>query len=268
MLVAEREADKVSERRRRRERKRARSGGYWGRRPFGYDKVRDEDRQPTGALTIVQDEAGLIREAAARLITEAAVHPERSPSVHAIAREWDDAGVTTAYGGRWSGMELARLLRSRLYAPHPDDPGRGIRTHREGTITGQTNRRQIRGIEYPGQWPPILDADTHERVTAILADPRRKTKAGGGGRPARYVLTGGLAVCGKCGTGMHAARYAHDRSRRVLKCPSAPQGCGGVHRGMEPVEAYVREVVFWWLRKGGEYDAYRAALRKTGAAWR
>lgn len=39
----QRESAKVSERRRRRERKRAESGGYWGNEPFGYHKVYEYD---------------------------------------------------------------------------------------------------------------------------------------------------------------------------------------------------------------------------------
>ena len=274
--VGARESARTSERRRRSQRDRTAAGLYSFRRPFGYEKVLDAGR-PTGALTIREDEAGLIRAAAARILAEAAEHPERSPSLHAIAREWDDAGVRTAYTrrvngelehGHWSGTELARMLRNRLYAPHPDDPSRGILVHREGNIAGKRAPRRSRGTEAPGQWPPILDRETHERVTAILADPRRKTRAGGGGRPARYVLTAGLAVCGLCGRPLHAARYADDAVRRILKCPSAPQGCGGVARSMGQVEDFAREVALYWLRKGGPYEAYLKAQREASDAGR
>jgi site-specific DNA recombinase len=285
VAVGERESDKTSDRRRRRERKRAKAGGNWGRRPFGYAKVFDADRDPTGALTIVDgtdpdgpkdthgrcvDEAGLIRAAAARVIAEAAAHPERPPSLAAIAAEWAAAGVTTSYGGTWTGGELARLLKSPRYAPHPDAPERGIRVHRAGTISGKRDdHRKRTPVMSPGQWPPILDADTHERLAGrngILRDPRRLGRTGGGGKPAKYTLTGGLARCGLCGTRMHAVPGANPPDTRNLACPSPPVGCSKVNRRMAPIEAYAREVVLWWLRDGGPYETYRAARRETGQA--
>ena len=251
VVGAQHEAAKISERRRRRERRRAADGGYAGSgRPFGYDRERDEDGLPTGALTIREDEAGPLRDAADRIIAEAAARPDVSPSLGRIAAEWRAAGLTTVRGGQWDGEYLARVLRNPLYA--------GWRIHRPGTVFGRAPRTSA-GVVTRGRWEPVLDQVTFDAVGRILADPRRRTNTD---TRLKYALSG-LAVCAACGTKMRVAPHRTSPGK-ALRCPPKPYGCGRICVRMEPVEDYVVEVVMWWLGAGGQYDAYLAAARETG----
>ncbi len=146
---AEAEAKTIGRRRRAKERDRAEDGLYFGRRPFGYTRDTKPSGKVNGRLTVKDgtrddlagttpganpgvDEAGLIRQAAARIIAEAAADRERSPSCGAIAAQWNAAGVTTARGGAWTGGTVALLLQRPLLA--------GWRLHLPGSTDGRRPR--------------------------------------------------------------------------------------------------------------------------------
>ncbi len=59
-------------------------------------------------------------------------------------------------------------------------------------IAKRTHKGQVVG---DGQWPPILDEQTHYACVGRLTDPRRRSNEG---RGARHLLSG-LARCGVCG---------------------------------------------------------------------
>ena len=249
---AELESAKTSQRRRRQELRRARAGGYWGgHEPFGYAKVY-ENGIYTGRLEVIEAQARLIREAAAALLAGA--------TLRQIALAWNAAGVTTTTGGPWKTSVLGLMLGNRLYAPHPDHPECGIRVHRPGGQYGpRQRRRRAAGTEYPGLWAPILDAETAAEVRGLLATPGRQF-AGNDGR-LKYPLSG-LCECGRCGHPMRA------RGRGTLDphmwCPPPPDGCAGVARNMPALEAWVREMVLWWTRPGGDYDRALAVAAERG----
>jgi DNA invertase Pin-like site-specific DNA recombinase len=141
---------------------RAESGvPFAGRRAFGYS---------ADGRAVVDTEAAEFRRAVAELLA--------GESLRAIVRGMGQRGVRTTAGNVWRRpTELRRLLQNPRHA--------GLRVHR-GVVVG------------PGQWPSIIDQDTHQAVLAILSDPGRR-KAG---RPRRYLLTG-LAKCGVCGGGIY-----------------------------------------------------------------
>lgn len=152
------------------------------------------------------DEAARIREAAARVIG--------GDSLYAIAQDWTDQGVRTVTGAPWSTTALkAFLTRARVA---------GKREHR-GTLTDAV-------------WAPILDESTWKRVTAILTDPSRRQAP-----RRRYLLTGGLAVCGICGEGLKAA--PRHGGARAYACIKERDGCGGVSMLAGPIEEVVTAAV-------------------------
>jgi site-specific DNA recombinase len=70
-----------------------------------------------------------------------------------------------------------------------------------------------------GEWPPILEQEATEKLRLMLSDPARRT----GGRPGRatYLLSGGLARCGRCGAPL-AGHHDKIRQTRRYVCVNQP----------------------------------------------
>jgi site-specific DNA recombinase len=192
MLVnfAQLEAANISTRTRRQIAERAQNGGltvYGGKRPFGFEL----DRR-----TIREEEAELVRRAAARIVA--------GTSVTSISREWNEAGVRTTTGGKWTQTTLRRVISSPRMA--------GLLEHR-GTIVGDA------------PWPPVVDRRTSEQLHSVL-DRRRGEQPQYG--PRAHVLVG-LARCGKCGAKLRALSPSGRRREVTYVCPapSSGRGCGG-----------------------------------------
>jgi site-specific DNA recombinase len=123
------EAERVSERTRRAKLQRARAGQPMtgGGRPFGYA----DDR-----LTVIDDEAEAIRDAAARVLA--------GESVVNVVADWNRSGIPpTVKCGLWTPRTLRGILRSPRIA--------GLSEHR-GKVVGTA------------VWPAIIDRDTWERL--------------------------------------------------------------------------------------------------------
>lgn len=125
--------------------------------------------RPKGSseLTIVDEEADRIREAARRVL---APEPLRS-----IAVSWNELGVPAPGAGRWTSGMIRRILLAPRTA--------GLREHRGEIVANAT-------------WPPILDRETWDRVVRLLTNPARNSVPIAGGRAPRLLT--GLAACGKC----------------------------------------------------------------------
>lgn len=212
---------------------RAKAGAWCstGIRPFGYDR--------TGVP--LEPEASLIRQAAKDILS--------GRSLHSIAREWNAAGHTTVKGVAWTNLHVRRVLRNPRLAAQ--------RVH-QGTIVG------------PGDWEPILDENTWQRVIAILHDPTR-TKAAAFTR--RY-LGSGVYRCGICGNPLYASHPHGPDSPMVYACrPTAHIGRNGAK-----LDELVETVVLAYLAKhgvGGQvksddddlnalYDQRRALVEEKG----
>ena len=164
---------------------------------------------------IIEPEAELIREAARRILT--------GESVRGLIKDWYARGVRTADGNVWA----ATTLRRTLISP---------------TLSGQ---REYNGTITPGTWPPILDPTETTRLRAILCDPRRVHRAHA---PRSYLLSGGVARCGRCGHPL-IVRPGYKAKRRYVcaRRPGAPS-CGRLARQAEPVEGHVAAMIFEALR--------------------
>ena len=140
-------------------------------------------------------------------------------SLRGIAIDWNERGLTTTRGNKFTSMQVRRTLINPLYA--------GLVTHRE-KVVGR------------GEWQPIIDEATHHGLVAYLSDPAR--------RPAvsfekRHMLL-------RCG---YAAACAASRSTPstpaakkrgiVYSCrPSTTSpGCGAL------LDEYVEALVLAWF---------------------
>lgn len=134
----------------------------------------------------------------ARKLREAAARLVRGSS--SLRTEARRLGLTT------TGLRRA-LTRPRVV---------GLRQHGEDT--------------YPAQWKPILNEETWLALRELLDRP-------GNGAGRRYLLTGGLAVCGLCGANLVARPKAS--GQRSYTCTS----CGKIRRLAAPVEELVARKV-------------------------
>lgn len=167
-------------------RSRAQKGvSLWTRRPFGFDRDGHE-------VYIVETEAAEIRKAADALLDGA--------TLASVAREMNGRGVRTSLGNEWT-----------------------VRTTKQVVLNPRVAGRVVYlGEDMGQQGPAILDADTYDRLSALLRDPRRRAAPS---TTVKYLLSG-LALCGRegCdrepmmattgGTGKGRTRYQVYRCRR------------------------------------------------------
>lgn len=192
-----------------------------------------------------------VREAEATLVRQGAEYLLAGGSMRSLLRRWEAAGVLTPAGNPWSGTALRRMIGSPRLA--------GLREH-HGVVVG------------PAEWPAILDGATHRRLKVRL----KGTGEGRQNRDRRYLLTGGLAVCGLCGAAL-AARPRND-GVRCLVCAPGPglAGCGRILVVAQPLEDLVAGAVIealdgprlaQALRAGQETDSEEAGLLEKIAGW-
>ncbi|MGH3467342.1 MAG: recombinase family protein [Thermocrispum sp.] len=210
-----------------------------GSRPFGYKHATMQDGTKTYAEVLA--EADAIRQAAAWVLD--------GWSLSNIAAELRKRGLRGAHGGQISPS----AVRSILLAP---------------TIAGH---RVYRGqIVARGNWEPIVDEDTWQACRLKLSQPRRVKRSDGGTYPIgeahwgnstgrRYLLTGGLAVCGVCQHRVVGA-LKQLKKRRVpyLSChPNAGgRGCTGIL--LDNAEKHVVDELFAELGKPEFLEAVAA----------
>jgi len=158
------EVERMIERQKRKREEMVQHGKFFGgRRPFGY---------AADGITVIDDEAEAIREAAAAILAGA--------SLRHIAAGWNQRGIPTSTGGTWKGPEV----RSMLLRPR----NAGIIKHR-GEEAG------------PAIWAPVLDEPLWRSMCAVLDDPGRRTAPGN----ERKYLGSNIYLCGLCGQTMRCS---------------------------------------------------------------
>lgn len=217
--IARQESDRKSVRAKRKHLELAEAGKpSGGTRAFGYED---------DMVTVRESEADLIREAASRLIA--------GESMGAVLRSWVDRGIKTVTGNdQWRTTVGKRMMASGRIA--------GLRYHR-GERVG------------PATWPGIITVEQHEQLRAILLDPRRDK--GRDTMRRRYLLTGGLLVCGRCEAAMVARPTADGRKKYVCAKGIDFKGCGRMACLAEPLDTEVRDQVLSVLDGDGLAEALR-----------
>jgi site-specific DNA recombinase len=196
------------------------SGG--GKRPYGHS---------ADWKTIHPDEAKNLQDAAKRVLA--------GEAVNSVVRDFNERGITTVNGKRWSYGNLRDMLRSYRLA--------GARE-----IDGKPNAT--------GEIAPILPVETVERLRALL------TKRGTGQKQdARYLLSGKV-YCGKCGHKMNHKRST-EGWRRYQCVRTIHDSCGKTVIGAVNVEREVTKVLIgalngpeWSQATKGNAIAERAAV--------
>lgn len=249
-----------------------------GSRPYGYVHGATESGEKT--LVVVEVEAEVIRESAARFLA--------GWSLTNIARDLVARGVTGAYQWKVTASGKRHTRKREDIDPvltvdgTPVEDG-GVPLTRPGRLTMNTvrswltaptaaGRRVHRGIDVgAGNWPAILDAETFTAIGNRLAAPRLVVSTTGSEyvvqptrtRAARrYLLSGGVLVCGVCGAPL-VGTMKQRRKRGVLlgslpyyQCHPKTGGKGCVGVVAEPVD----ELVVLTLLAELDKPAFRAAM--------
>ena len=182
-------------------------------------------------MTIRDDEAKLIRDAATRLI--------QAESVYSILADWYERGIRTTPGKRWTTTAFRRLMTSPRVV--------GKRQHHDAT--------------YPAAWDAILDEPTWRRVRDVFANKEGRRHHG---PPVRYLLVG-VVRCGRpdCGAKLVSRLGGRPGNVRSYGCPPPRwrDGCGHTSIVAEPLEDHVTKLALELL----DNDAVCRALLQVGA---
>jgi DNA invertase Pin-like site-specific DNA recombinase len=169
---------------------------------------------------IVKAEAAVIREAATRFLS--------SEPLFSIYTDFNRRGVKTSTGKEWHDSTLRKVLSGARISG---------RVEYQGNVLG------------PAKWPAIVTAEQSDRIRAMLARPRSR------GPLPKYLLTNGLAVCGKCGERLCSG---NGNGVRTMGCRRPGTGCSGVGVIAVPVEQLVTDAVLGAVEGG----ALNALLRE------
>jgi hypothetical protein len=150
-------------------------------------------------------------------------------------REWTQRGIKPVRGKQWYPTVWVDIMTSPRLA--------GL--------------REWQGEKYPAQWPAILDVDTHERLAKMFADPARRKHIV---RSQAHLLSV-IAVCPKCGRGLHYRNYEGKSSWRkrsdAYACVAGPYGCGRTAIKAGLLEEYVTGAVLDALESPRVQEAMR-----------
>ena len=143
-------------------------------------------------------------------------------------------------------------------------------------LNGRYAKRQLRrGVDSGvSAYPAIVDEATWRQAVAVLTDPKRAKRRSS----RKYLLSGGLLVCGNCGAAMRS-KPTHDfrtgRVRTTYACPpkprpeaKAPGGCGSVWIDATGVETLVVDAVIDHIESAEFAADLRRMIGKTPKAER
>lgn len=218
----------------------AKAGRPAGKHQFGYRRVYDPTTGALQSVEIVPEEAAIIREMVSRALS--------GDALAEIARDLNARGILSPYdyvalrcgretqGALWVGTQVRRIIVMPAYA--------GKRVHH--------------GVQHDAIWPAIITQAEHERITAIMSNPARRTNASV--RPGAVVWwLSGVAKCGRCGAGM---RHLKNRGRYGnYTCMKCYRTC----RAADKLEGLVEQVIFRLVRRPDTLAAI-AAANDTGSA--
>jgi site-specific DNA recombinase len=159
-----------------------------GPRCYGFDRT---------GLAHVPEEAALLQEAGRRFLA--------GQGLSTITKDWNRRGERLPGGELWSPTPL----RNKLLAP------------RVGGVAS-LNGELLEHVEV--KWEPIIPSDEWHQIRRILKE--RKGRGVGGGRPARFLLTGFLH-CGECAhqPRLHGRSFSDKNHGNRYLCQPAAGGC-------------------------------------------
>ncbi|MET8648547.1 recombinase family protein [Nocardia aurea] len=232
---AKAESERRSARQKSKGKQLADDGEMWvSRRPLGYEMDG----------TVVPHEAEAIAEAFDLYL--AGHH-----SLMGIGRRWNELGMTTSVGNRWTHHnQIRKILENPRYA--------GKRAY-NGVVVGDA------------KWEAIIEPDVWQAVNDTLAGNTRKV----GPPTGRKRLLVGIALCGSCAAKEVVTTMQVAPSGRSLRLVYRCRTCFGVTKPMERADSVVMDVIVERLSRPDAEDLLvnqnspnLAALRTEAATLR
>jgi site-specific DNA recombinase len=201
------EIDQKGDRQMRANKQRADEGkpSQGGRRAFGFEADK---------VTVRNSEAVHVKAAYTALLA--------GQSLNAIARDLNEAGLTTVLGKPFNHVSVRQMLSNPRYA--------GIRVHRLVEVGRAA-------------WDAIVDEPTFRAAVSVLNDPSRRTNHVGGEK--RRLLTG-VGLCGVCNDGSTTVLGGSRAAGRPLyQCSRAKH----LQRALEPIDYIVERIALEWVSR-------------------
>ncbi|MBG6095951.1 recombinase family protein [Nocardioides luteus] len=229
-----------------------RPAGYLGYGWVQHGKGRD--------ATYVEDpeQANIIREIVDRLLA--------GDTLLAITEDLNSRDVPSPEASMWTRLtteEQERRLRNGRKPPSKAWGKTSVKklAIRQSNVAIRVHHRGKKDeAEFDGSWPPLVDKSKHDRVTALLADPKRRVNGlskDGPIRPGarRHLLSWGIGECGVCGDRLRVAPKQGRYGKRHILYTCDSKGCVG--RNEESVDLLVRAVVLDRLSRPDAFDWLR-----------
>ncbi|GAA1913533.1 recombinase family protein [Microbacterium aoyamense] len=218
-----------------------------GRRAFGYTKLRagastdwpkrvgaDGREWPDYGHEPHAPEAAAVRRGYAMLLAGA--------TLRAIARAWNDDGLTTTVGHAFEPYAVRAVLANPRYAGLVAPP-------RESGSPSQSHNLGLGDLP-TGSWEPLVSPETWAAARDLLSDPARRSNPGGTPK----ALLSGTATCGVCGAPVKAG--ATKNGVATYRCGASPH----LSRKRDDADHYVEHVV---LDRLSRPDVAAQILRRT-----
>lgn len=240
---------------------------WWPSRPFGYTAEVDKDTGLWWTVKRVKNQPprfNPVRKhpAEAKHLREAYRRFNAGTTLRTIATDWNNGGVQTPRGNRWTGTAVRALLLAERNA--------GIRRFPVQTMQdGGKVVKEIREVE--GTWPAMVSREVWAQAAGKLADPTRGTSA----PRVRLHLLSGIARCGNCGAGWVDKKGVHHEPADVaLGSAKSSRGqrqyhcnrCQKLSRDAVRLDALVIERVVWRLSQDDAADLLRPPVEEVDAA--
>jgi site-specific DNA recombinase len=225
----------------------ARRGKAWGYVPYGWDRV---GRGIHAEHVINEHEARIVCELVDRLLA--------GESLNELYRDMNQRGEPAPGYAQW--MKLPAEQREQRLAKGRKPPTQlwaksTIRTLvlRDANVAVRCYRKRDNGgTEMTGDWPPIVDRAKHDRVTALLSAPDRRSHTGPRPGARKHLLTHGIGKCGVCGGMLRVARRNGRNDQTLIYMCAGPSGCTG--RVQQHVDDLVARVVIGQMSKPDALD--------------
>lgn len=204
--------------------RRARAGQPSGVLGYGWHK---EGRGADAVYTEHPHQAAVVREIVDRLLA--------GESLLGITASLNERGEPAPLSATWGKTAVKKIaLRWSNVA---------VRVHHRGQADEE---------HFDGTWPAIVDRAKHDKVTALLTEPGRRTNAVARPGARKHLLSWGIGECGICGGKLRAVtrRGRYGKPIDLYVCDA--KGCVG--RVEKPVDELVKLLVIQRLSRPDALD--------------